>query len=460
MPRLLIVGEHPTLHRGFAVVGRNIAECLAANENWEIDYLGRMEPADGFTEFPFRVFDVDPLGEFSGELLLSTLERLLNEVETTSPTLLLSIGTGDDHLLLVDLLQRHQLRNQVYLMAYLPIDYAPLPPLFGQLYASADLLIPYTNYAYRIMQTWCSNANASLNKIADPIPHGVCTDVFRPSTSDVRCATRREVFGLDDTSFLVGYFGRNSRHKRSELAMRILHLFAAGQYTRCCGCQHLEAFSMNPIDMTFAPVGHCSNCHSHRIESGQALPTARLYMHTDLPSRNARQVAGGWDLELLAHRLGITRQIIWNRDLRIGFGVSMAELARRMSACDVHLLPHEAGGWELTVLETGACGVANIITDFAAPPEYAAPFSRLIPVGTHVFEPTGVRGLMDINAAVKALVELAANPYERRVLGENGIQTAQNFAWPKIAKRWHALLARLLSCDMHMKPCDWERIKR
>ncbi len=443
MSRLLIVGEHPTLHRGFSVVGRNIAECLATNENWEIDYLGRMEPAVDLIEFPFRVFDVDPRGDVSGELLLNALKRLLNESTAASPTLLLSIGTGDDHLLLSDLLEGQQLRDQVYFIAYLPIDYAPLPPLFGQLYACADLVIPYTNYAKRIMQAWCSNANVSGEKIASPIPHGVSMDVFRPSTPEVRCAIRRDVFGLSDTSLLIGYFGRNSGHKRSELAVRIFHLFATGQYVRCNGCEHIETFSMNPIDISFAPPGRCSNCQSDQVEHGQAIPTARLYMHTDLPWDSARPVAGGWDLKLLAHRLTIADQIIWNRDLSVGFGVSTVELGQRMSACDIHLLPYEAGGWELTVLETGACGVVNVITDFAAPPEYAASFSKLIPVGAHVFEPTGVRGQMDIHAAVKTLVELAANPIERKVLGQNGIQTAQNFAWPRVAQRWHALLARL-----------------
>ncbi|HUG86928.1 MAG TPA: glycosyltransferase, partial [Euzebya sp.] len=123
-------------------------------------------------------------------------------------------------------------------------------------------------------------------------------------------------------------------------------------------------------------------------------------MHTELLKGQERRVTGGWDLERMARRLGVSDHVRFDRSLRIGRGVAGGELARRMAACDVHLLPYEGGAWELTVLETAACGVPNVITDAAAPPEYAAPFSILVPPNMRVPGPRGARAFMDVGLAV------------------------------------------------------------
>jgi glycosyltransferase involved in cell wall biosynthesis len=111
-----------------------------------------------------------------------------------------------------------------------------------------------------------------------------------------------------------------------------------------------------------------------------------------------------------------------------------------MAACDIHLLLYECGGWELTVLETGACGVPNVVTDVAAPPEYAAPFSRLIPVATHVIGISGHRGLADLDAAAAALVELGESPEERARLGARGVVVAAAHDWNRVGQLWLELL--------------------
>jgi glycosyltransferase involved in cell wall biosynthesis len=166
-------------------------------------------------------------------------------------------------------------------------------------------------------------------------------------------------------------------------------------------------------------------------------------MHTELGTRGERRDSGGWDLERLAVRFGISAQVQFDRGLSIGEGVPASELALRMGACDIHLLPFEGGGWELTVLETAACGVVNVITDAGAPPEYAAPFSELVPVACRVFGATGMRSLIDVGQAVGALLQVAHQPGRRRRMSQSGQEEAVAYSWTVIGQAWHRLLATL-----------------
>src|SRR5205085_869184 len=133
-----------------------------------------------------------------------------------------------------------------------------------------------------------------------------------------------------------------------------------------------------------------------------------------------------------------------NRGLQIGQGVPVAELAERMAACDVHLLPCEGGAWELTVLETGACGVPNVITDYAGPPEYAAPFSLLVPVGAYLTQRRGdLRGIIDEERAVAALSQLASSPRLRRRLGRSGVRVAASYSCEQVGETWQRVLGAI-----------------
>lgn len=93
-------------------------------------------------------------------------------------------------------------------------------------------------------------------------------------------------------------------------------------------------------------------------------------------------------------------------------------------------------------LETAACGVPNVITDAAAPPEYAAPFSLLIPPMMRVHGPRGARAFMDVGRAVAALQRLADDPAERRRLGQRGIEVARAHQWDRIGADWLEMLRR------------------
>lgn len=433
--RLIVVGEHPSLHRGFAVVGHNIARGLQGDHQWSVDYAGLLPPAPSSSAPGYRVFDVDPAGareEETVERLGAVLRRLVAGASASGwRPILLSIGSN--HALAIDSLEQFGLRAMVDVVAYIPMDLAPIPPRMARQLARADVIVPHTAFGGRALRAACAGAERPW--LAAPIPHGVDTRTFAPLSCEARREIRRTKFGIGDDGLLVGFFGRNSGHKHPDRALQIFGAFARGTYATCRVCARLTPFSRDPVDGSEEAPRICSLCGSDDLARGTADPTARLYLHTELLSSVERRLSGGWHLERLVARLGLSGQVLFDRSHLVGVGVEAAELARRMSACDVHLLPYDRGGWELTVLETAACGVANIITDVSAPPEYAAPFSMLVPTLAQPFGPYGSQGVIDFGGAIGALARLAADPPARQQLGRRGSEVARASTGPGSSRR-------------------------
>jgi glycosyltransferase involved in cell wall biosynthesis len=328
-------------------------------------------------------------------------------------------------------LRRSGRRQLVDLTFYAAVDYTPSPPAMHELIEAVDRVVPATSFA----------ALAIGDPVTHPIPHGVVTTMFHPlGPAERRAARARELGAADET--VVGYFGRNSHHKRPDLALRAFAHLATGAWASCAACGTTTTAEVG-CDGGFLPVGRCRRCGSGRVDDADPNPGAVLFMHTDLPDERERTMSGGFDLQVLARRYGVADRVRFDRSLGVGRGVAVERLAARMAAVDLHLLLCDGGGWELTVLETGACGVANIVTDYAGPATYAAPFSRLVPVGSQLIQPYGVEGVPDLDAAVDALVDLTNQPERRAELAAAGPPTAARYSWPQVGDRWHELLVEV-----------------
>jgi len=417
---LIVAAEHPSQTVGFASVATNVAAQLH-DRGWPVHYLGfePLEADDGPWPFPVEAVDgIDGVGERVADLA------------PLAPAVLF-FGRALHLLAIDDRLRRAGRRDDVDLTFYAAIDYTPSPGSVGQLVAAVDRIVPATRFA----------ATAIGGPLVDAIPHGVDTTRFRPLRPSQRAEVRARELGAGD-ELVIGYFGRNSRHKRPDLALRAFAHFARGAYATCATCGHLTVAELNSCG-SFGEPTSCRLCAGSVVEPGTAHPDGRLFMHTELSDAAERRASGGFDLELLARRFGVADRVTFDRSLSVGRGVALHRLAERMAAVDLHLLLCEGGGWELTVLETGACGVPNVVTDYAGPAEYAAPFSRLIPVANQLMQPWGVEGVVDLDAAVGALVDLADVPEHRVELGAAGPATAARYRWERVGQLWHELLARV-----------------
>jgi glycosyltransferase involved in cell wall biosynthesis/predicted O-methyltransferase YrrM len=437
---LVIVCENPTLHSGFSTVGRQVARSLHAR-GVRVRYVARFPGSAGAPGEPYEVLEADREGDSSAEAgarLVRTLDAATAAGTSAHGVPLLSIGALWQHAELLAALGQRRLPGVGQVIVYLPVDAAPLPPIVGPTLERADVVVPYNAFGAQVLRR-----SGVTPRIAAPIPHGVDTDVFAPLADDERRAVRRERFGLGDDELLVGFFGRNCGHKRPDLVLRIFAAWVNGGAARCRGCAALVERPLGPVGGGYGTLARCPHCGAGEGFARQAArPGARLYLHTELLTARERRVSGGWDLERIARRLGVADRVEFEPSLQFGRGVAATELARRMAACDVHMLPYEGGAWELTVLETGACGVPNVITDAAAPPEYAAPFSILVPPMMRVHGPGGARAFMDVGRAVDALQQLSDNREVRRQLGQRGIEVARAHQWDRIGDRWLEIMQR------------------
>ena len=448
MNRILLVADHPSVHRGFATVGRKVAAALQASGTWEVHYLGRFHDGEAAQPLPYAVYASklhdaeDHLGQRTFAALAAHLLRDLPEGQCVLPVLIL--GPVGDQAPLVRAALSAGLRRRLHVAAYVPVDYVPLPRERARFFRAVDTVIPYSAAGQRAIASCCADAGSPIDQPLTPVAHGVDVSVFRPLPREARAAARASFFGVEGEELVVGYFGRNSRHKRADLALAIFRLFAQGHYGTCPPCGRTTAYPFDPTTYTYRPVSHCRHCGAGGLDPGRPRPDARLYVHAELLAPADQLVSGGWDLEELARRMGLGPQVIFNRELEVGRGVEEDELAARMAACDVHLLPYEGGGWELTVLETGACGVPNVITDYATPPDYARPFAECVPVAAYQARRHGeMVAVIDQEEATAALRRLADDPGRRRALGDAGVRVASEYAWERLGPQWLDLLGRI-----------------
>jgi glycosyltransferase involved in cell wall biosynthesis len=445
-PELLLLSDHPSLHRGFATVGREVASHLFRTGAWNLRYVGYYPPDPAWSSPGYPVLRLD---ETDGprELrvprlrLLLSREIVLQPQRTPAKPILLCFGTPFDLQCVVEALREERLRSRVRLVGYTPIDYAPLPVQMIDLLGEFDRLVPYTRFAHDAIEDCARRAGAPTRFLAEPVPHGVDATLFQPLPPAERTEVRRQLFGLGGGELLIGYFGRNSGNKRVDVVLRLFHLVASGCYAVCARCGNTSAGGLDREGRPLAPPARCHACESDGVTPGRRRDDVRLYLHTDLAAHEAGEATGGRDLGHIARCYGIGERVQLRADIRIGRGDSQAELARRMGACDLHLLPYELAGWELTVLETAACGVANVITEVSAPPEYAAPFARVVPVGSYVID-DDVRGTIDTDLALRAILELLDDPVARRELAQRGPRVAREYDWSRVGPMWAERLAR------------------
>ena len=441
---VVVVCDHPSLHRGFSVVGERIARHLHRDAGLRVSFLGRYEPEPAWRSPGYTVHDLHPKGRYTeaGDRDPSLAAALREHVCATAAgrVTVLCIGTFKDLLTSHNELDASGLRSRVRLIGYMPVDSGPLPVQFAAFAQGYDVVVPYSRYARAVLEDCFRRARYDPSRLHSPIAHGVDTRVFAPPAPQRRRAARRRLFGIGDDVLLVGYFGRNSGHKRPDLVLRLFQLFATGAYGVCARCGATTGDALAPDGRPGPAAARCGACDAPGPARGAARDDVLLYLHTDLQPDEARRAApDARDLERIAARLGIASRVRFAPGIEIGRGVDVGELALRMGACDVHVLPYVCAGWELTVLETGACAVPNVITDAATPPGYAAPFSRVIPAAMNLLE-TDARALIDIDLALRALLELAASPAERARLGAAGVVVARGLDWERVGEQWTELL--------------------
>lgn len=153
----------------------------------------------------------------------------------------------------------------------------------------------------------------------------------------------------------------------------------------------------------------------------------------------------GYDVAQLMHYHGIWGRLILGQP-EIGRGIDEEFMPTVYSCFDVQLTTSQGEGWGLTTMEGMACGVPQIVPQWAALAEWTGDAARQIPCTSFAATPVqtinAIGGIPDRELTVEALralyeSEAVRNGYVRRGLE---LVARPEYRWPTIARRFAALL--------------------
>jgi len=229
-------------------------------------------------------------------------------------------------LTLYDVWVYNDLETEVPIVSWVPLDHITMPPLVKR-FLKRDNVTPIAMAPHGVRQMQVIDIDAPY------IPHMVDTKVFKP-TPKFRGQPTREFMGIDPDTFLV----------------------TAVMANKANGVVHRKGYA--ELFLAFG-IFHKDNPDSH------------LYIHADM-----LPVQGGFHLGHLMQSAGVPASAVTfaNRDeLRIGY--SDAEMAAIYSASDVVWMATYGEGFGVPIIESAACGVRSIASDWAATADLMSPDS-------------------------------------------------------------------------------------
>uniref|UniRef100_A0A6M3IZG5 Putative glycosyltransferase n=1 Tax=viral metagenome TaxID=1070528 RepID=A0A6M3IZG5_9ZZZZ len=202
-------------------------------------------------------------------------------------------------------------KNHFPWVAYIPIDFDPLPDFFLEKIQSARHIIT--------MCEWAQSKLAEKGIKSTSIHHGVDTNIYKPLPEKDRL---KEEIGFDKDVFLVT-------------------MVQANQLWRKAWPEQLQAFK----------------------EFAKGKENVRLYIHT-FP-----RVADGYDIPQLVRELGLAPITRTPDDYHLLIGYSENELAKIYNASDVLLSATSMEGFGMPIAEAQCCGTPVITTGIGATKE-------------------------------------------------------------------------------------------
>ena len=249
------------------------------------------------------------------------------------------------------------------------------------------------------------------NVVTDYIPHGVSTKAFHPVSPELKNKLRQKYsqkFGVDlSNKFIVSCIGRNQGRKNMERVIRSFSMFAKGK------------------------------------------SDVLLMMHMDPADQAAIQ-----DLPYLSQRFGVNNKVLWT-GMRAFNAFNDSEMPELYQISDLQFSTTSGEGFGICTVESMACGVPVLITDYTTTRElvtdhnaglgidllgenvYPYPAEQMLE-GTVVGSWNVDRGFCSLNDAVSKLDFFYANPEERLRMGDNGRKAAvKYYDWDGVvAKAW------------------------
>lgn len=407
MKKLLWIGDAIS-QTGFARVTHSVLAHL--HEKWDVHVLGINYRGDPHP-YPYRIYPAELGGDAFGVGRVHALCRMIE------PDV---VVVNNDPWIVVPIME--QVPDHIPVVAYMPVD-APnqsaapslntrqSPQHQGKLIGLARA-IAYTNFGRKELLM------SGFGGRCDVIPHGVDTDIYQPVDQKEALAQLQFNYKFPDEPFIVGNVNRNQPRKRLDLTIQYFT-----EWWNKAGCP------------------------------------ANAFLHLHAGNRDL-----GYNLIQLANYYGIEKRfIITDKNMNYQPGRCAPEDKMKFvyGAHAVHVNTSMGEGWGLTTHESMACGVPQIVPNYAALGEWAKGAVAHVPVTSYAVTEKGINtigGIVDRVEFVKTLDRLHKDPDERRALGAAGLAraTESQFAWSMVAERFNAILTETVGERAGNKPVGVE----
>ncbi|RBP39701.1 glycosyl transferase family 1 [Roseimicrobium gellanilyticum] len=273
------------------------------------------------------------------------------------------------------------------IIGYMPVDGAHLDPADIRRLESLSAAVWYTDYGYQ------QAVQAGFTGSRHVIPHGLDGSQWQPV--EKKAARARLGLQLPENAFVVGNVNRNQPRKRLDVTIR---LFA--QWTK-----------------------------AHDVKD------AWLLLH-------CAKKDTGWNLERVARFYGVAGRLILTGPEELHEACDASHLQDTYNALDVQVSTTLGEGWGLTTMEGMACGVPQIVPDWAALGEWAEPAIK-VPCTTELVHPeiNTVGALPDDECFVQSLQQIYTDASLRQRLSREGMAHVRQpqYAWSQVAAQFETL---------------------
>ena len=288
---------------------------------------------------------------------------------------------------MIQWLHSHPVRGRFRWIAYLPIDSGPVYPPWEPILMGIDEIVVMSRFGQEVLRQGLPSKRTHL------IYHGVNTSCFRP-LQERNQLKQHERFR---DRFIIGCVARNQPRKNIPALVKAFALLK------------------------------------------DRLPDLHLYLHM-----NPCDV--GYDLVTLLRRYGLHgRADVSNPEFSLTQGFPDEQLNRLYNLFDLTVLPSNAEGFGLPIIESLAAGVPVVATDFSACTELVRGRGELVKilttmtVGTNLVE----HAIIDVEDLARCIEKLYRNSELREQYAVAGRQFAESLSWDLLIPQWLDVLSQV-----------------
>jgi glycosyltransferase involved in cell wall biosynthesis len=338
--------------------------------------------------YPYPIYPASTGGDAWG------IRRLPDLCQRLAPHVLL---IQNDPWNLARMFEQMELTN-LPVVAYMPVDSPNLAPKFSRPLDKLACAIWYTQFG---LEEARKGGHTGPSEV---IHLGVDLDIYHPmDRAEARRQLRLEQH-IPEGAYVVGNVNRNHLRKR--------------------------------LDLTIACFAEWVKRYKHED----------AYLHLHCSTKDV-----GWDLEQLAEYYGINdRLIITDLAMTTWKGISEEDMRAVYCGFDVQLSTTAGEGFGLTTLEGMACGIPQIVPEYAALGEWARGAVQYLPIIDSIAAVHGLNtlpGIVSREATIEALETFYGSEMRRRAYAALGLAKAREpqFRWEHVAQRFDEILQKVLS---------------